>query len=77
MKLVKPTLKYKKSFQNALKEFAEEGRNEGEFQILNCILKQANNMPKARICQKDMFPPQLIGWWIIINLLDEQASGIV
>ena len=56
MQLVKPNLKYKKSFQNALKEFIAEGRkNEGDPKDVEGYLEKARlfdkgiNLPKGKV----------------------------
>lgn len=65
MKLIKPALKYKRSFQNALKEFAKEGRNEGEPLNIELHIKTSKQYAKGENLPKGCVPAST--YWLVDN----------
>lgn len=65
MKLIKPALKYKRSFQNALKEFAKEGRNEGEPSDVEIYIKTRQQRAKGENLPKGYVPDST--YWLVDN----------
>jgi predicted acetyltransferase len=57
MRLLRPTIKYKRSFQNALREFAEEGSKEGNISNVEKYIKESRqhskgvNLPKGYVSE--------------------------
>jgi predicted acetyltransferase len=72
MRLLKPTLKYKRSFQNSLKEFSKERRKEVNLFNIEMYIKESRQHAKGINLPKGYVPSST--YWLIDN---EQFIGRV
>lgn len=70
IRLLKPTLKYKKSFQNALREFSKEGSKEADLSNVQEYIKKSREYAKGKNLPKGYVPSST--YWLIDN---EQFIG--
>ena len=63
MQLVRPTIKYKTSFQNALREFAKEGSNEGDPNNVQGYIRERRQYVKGINLPKGYVPAST--YWLI------------
>lgn len=63
MRLVKPTLKYRTSFQKITKEYAKEGRKEGKDDDIVEYIKEAKRQARGLNLSKELVPASI--YWLI------------